>query len=275
MMDVSEKELKTNYTKLSSKGAKGNVYLNSDKTEIVKIFKSLYNIERRRKTLDYLMMFPLISGSAYPKDIVMENGYFMGYTSKYYKNCCEFGSWGALKYSFDAKIKAIKDVDSQLKELHDRNIIFHDVNNCNLLIDKDGGHIIDFEDVVCPNIIGRYLSKYILKHQERKLGYSKQEDQFKLLISSLNLLYGVKFEKFFTGERDIDTMLFFVKENKELYEFIENYFISFDWNNEEAFPYLSEVIDKIDEEKIKHTVRKIKFRTKTASFRKKSRKFLD
>ena len=61
-----------------------------------------------------------------------------------------------------------------------------------------------------------------------------------------------------------------IKENKELYEFVENYFTSFSWYSDEAFPYLSEVIDKIDEEKIRHTVRKIKFRTKTTSFRKKS-----
>lgn len=269
-MEIREKELKNKYTKLSSRGANGNVYLNSDETEIIKIFKSLYNIERRKKTLDYLMMFPLIEGCAYPKDIVIENGFFAGYTADYYKDSCEFGSWGTYNYSFDEKIKAIRDVDFQLKELHDRNVIFHDINNCNLLIDKNGGHIIDFEDVICPNIIGRYLSKYILKHQERKLGYSKQEDQFKLLISSLNLLYGVKFEKFFTGERDIDNILFFIKENKELYEFVENYFASFSWYSDETFPYLSEVIDKIDEEKVKHTVRKIKFRTRTASFRKKS-----
>lgn len=269
-MEIKEKELKNKYTKLRSRGANGNVYLNSDETEIIKIFKSLYNIERRKKTLDYLMMFPLVTGSAYPKDIVIEDGCFVGYTADYYKNCCEFGSWGTYNYSFDEKIKAIRDVDFQLKELHDRNVIFHDINNCNLLIDKNGGHLIDFEDVICPNIIGMYLSKYILKHQEIKVGCSKQEDQFKLLISSLNLLYGVKFEKFFTGERDIDNILFFIKENKELYEFVENYFTSFSWYSDEAFPYLSEVIDKIDEEKIRHTVRKIKFRTKTTSFRKKS-----
>ena len=39
-MEIKEKELKNKYTKLRSRGVNGNVYLNSDKTEIIKIFKN-------------------------------------------------------------------------------------------------------------------------------------------------------------------------------------------------------------------------------------------
>ena len=42
-MEIKEKELKNKYTKLRSRGVNGNVYLNSDKTEIIKIFKNFHN----------------------------------------------------------------------------------------------------------------------------------------------------------------------------------------------------------------------------------------
>lgn len=48
-MEIREKELKNKYTKLRSRGANGNVYLNSDETEIIKYLKVYIILKEERK----------------------------------------------------------------------------------------------------------------------------------------------------------------------------------------------------------------------------------
>ena len=266
-MEISRKELLDNYVNLDIGGCNGNLYIDLNNQEsmsrVIKIFKSSYRMENREKTLDYLMSFSKIIGSGYPLEKLYLDGQLLGYISDYFRNSFSFNSSLVMNRTFYEKIKASRDVDSQLREIHNRDIIFHDINCGNLLIDSNGGHIIDFEDVLIPDALVEPYSLYNLCFEKRPIAASKKLDQLKLLISVFSLLYIYDIERYFVFNKDISKLLEFVKDDKVLYEFVSECLSCINNKNKDTLPYISEVLYDIDEDKIyegRSRVRKLLYR---------------
>ena len=48
-------------------------------------------------------------------------------------------------FTHKERLKATLDCTNQLKELHNKGYLLNDIALTNQLIDKDGGHLIDFD----------------------------------------------------------------------------------------------------------------------------------
>lgn len=253
-MEISIKEFLDNYVNLDLGGCNGDLYIDLNNQEsmnrVIKVFKNSYRMENREKTLDYLMSFSKIVDSGYPLEKLYLDGQLWGYISDYFKESFSFNSSMVMNRTFYDKIKASRDVDSQLREIHKRDIIFHDINCGNLLIDSNGGHIIDFEDVLIPDALVEPYSLYGLCFKKRPIVASKKLDQLKLLISVFSLLYIYDIERYFIFNKDISKLLEFVKDDEVLYEFVSDCLSCINDKGRDTLPYLSEVLDNIDEDKI-------------------------
>ena len=245
-MEISIKEFLDIYVNLDLGGCNGDLYIDLNNQEsmnrVIKVFKNSYRMENREKTLDYLMSFSKIVDSGYPLEKLYLDGQLWGYISDYFKESFSFNSSMVMNRTFYDKIKASRDVDSQLREIHKRDIIFHDINCGNLLIDSNGGHIIDFEDVLIPDALVEPYSLYGLCFKKRPIVASKKLDQLKLYIYDI--------ERYFIFNKDISKLLEFVKDDEVLYEFVSDCLSCINDKGRDTLPYLSEVLDNIDEDKI-------------------------
>ena len=73
---------------------------------------------------------------------------------------------------------------------------------------------------------------------------------YKLLISVFSLLYIYDIERYFISNKDISKLLEFVKDDEVLYEFVSDCLSCINDKGRDTLPYLSEVLDNIDEDKI-------------------------
>lgn len=258
-MTIDSCELCNNYIKFNTSGSSGNLYKDKNRDIVLKIFRNKYMLNNRKVIIEKLLSITYVENSGYPVDLLYLDGNFCGYVSKYFADSFMFDSKEIEMFSFREKIKAIFDVDSQLKVLHDNDIIFHDMNSSNLLIDNNGGHIIDFEDVRYKGLCGRFLSKYLLEYDGREIFFSKKEDQLKLLVSIFSLLFDYDLEEYFLGfDPDISILADIVSNDKIIYEFVISCLLELNNKNSDTLPYFSEILGDLDEDRVNYDKRLVK-----------------
>ncbi len=154
------------------------------------LFKNYYFLKMVTKdNLEYLINNIYILGSGIPIDEFFVNDRFKGIVTKYFKDAVSFSK--ASSFSIEEKVKACNDISRQLNELHSYGMCFNDIQCDNLLIDKDGGHLIDFDS---SSFIGstEYSCRYRLRDD---LLSSVKTDLYKALICYLSIFYNMDLEK--------------------------------------------------------------------------------
>ncbi len=121
--------------------------------------------------LSYLLDGKVIENSGYPLSSFKVSGKLLGYICAFYGNAYSFSK--VIEdhlpfFSFDAKKKALLDTVKQLQEFHQNGFIFSDIRLSNHLMDKDGGHLVDFEDSLRKGEEQVKNLTYYFYHQEEK-----------------------------------------------------------------------------------------------------------
>ena len=209
------------------------------------LFKNYYFLTKEIKdNLEYLINKPYILGSGIPIDEFFINDSFKGVVINYFKDAVSFSKVN--NFSIEEKIKACNDISRQLNELHDYGMCFNDIQCDNLLIDKDGGHLIDF-DSATKRSPKKTESHYELTLNGRMLSPSYNTDKLKQALTNLSLIYKINFEEIINDRtNDINSLFSLFKDNKEIFNLLYSY-LSCD-NSKPYFDVLKDSLE--DEEKI-------------------------
>lgn len=196
--------------------------------------RDLPYLERQIETL--LKASP-IPESGYPLELVKVDGKTIGYLCLGFPGTFSHSyvvTTSFPKYTLEERKKSAVDTTGQLKELHERGFIWHDVRLSNHLLDRKGGHIIDFEDslpvenmeFIPPAMVNFY-------HYEGTNAVvnspSFTEDKRKQILSHLSLLLNVDLEHsvYELGE-EAYRLLSCLNENQEIEEVATEMFYSND-----------------------------------------------
>lgn len=154
--------------------------------------KNRHASSETRLIFDYLFGKPYIENSGEPIDDLIIDGEYKGIVMYYFKDAIPFAK--ASYFPLDKKIKAITDTDNQLNTLHRYDLCFNDVHTSNLLIDSNGGHLIDFDSVTFGDEELSY-TRFYLSYKDEIFDVSFNADNYKALISYFSLIYGIELEK--------------------------------------------------------------------------------
>ena len=167
-------------------------------------------------------------------------------------------------FSIEEKIKACIDISKQLDEFHSYGMCFNDIQSGNLLIDKNGGHLIDFD---CSSFFGSADNscKYKLGDALGNIYLSSIEvDLYKALICYLSLFYNIDLFKeiFYCSDRNIFNLplLFY---DTSIFLLLNRATNIVSTNDDVPFPDIKEFIPFIlDEERFGYDLNKIKEKIK-------------
>ncbi len=163
--------------------------------------KNRYTNKETRLIFHYLFGKPYIKNSGEPLDDLFIDDEYKGVVVHYFKDAIPFAE--AFDFPLDEKIKAIIDVDNQLSTLHQYDLCFNDVHTSNLLIDSNGGHLIDFDSISSVDKMFS-LTKFYLNYEDKEFDVSFNVDNYKALISYFSLIYGIPLENAFVNEGNIE-----------------------------------------------------------------------
>ena len=166
--------------------------------------KNRYASSETRLIFDYLFGKPYIENSGEPIDDLIIDEEYKGIVMYYFKDAIPFAK--ASHFLLDKKIKAITDTDNQLNTLHRYNLCFNDVHTSNLLIDSNGGYLIDFDSVAfCDDDIS--YTRFYLYYKDKNFDVSFNADNYKALISYFSLIYGIELENILVKDGLLDLSL--------------------------------------------------------------------
>ena len=154
--------------------------------------KNRHASSETRLIFDYLFGKPYIENSGEPIDDLIINEEYKGIAMYYFKEAIPFSK--ASHFTLDKKIKAITDADNQLNTLHCYDLCFNDMHTSNLLIDVNGGHLIDFDTVTFGDEELSY-TRFYLSHKDEIFDVSFNADNYKALISYFSLIYSIELEE--------------------------------------------------------------------------------
>ena len=166
--------------------------------------KNRYNSSETRLIFDYLFGKPYIENSGEPIDDLIIDEEYKGIVMYYFKDAIPFAK--ASHFLLDKKIKAITDTDNQLNTLHRYDLCFNDVHTSNLLIDSNGGHLIDFDSVTFGDEDISYV-RFYLSYKDENFDVSFNADNYKALISYFSLIYGIELEEALVKDGLLDLSL--------------------------------------------------------------------
>lgn len=225
------------------------------------LFKNYYFLKSESKeVLEYLINKPHILNSGYPIDEFFINDKFKGIVINYFEDAVPFLL--ATDFSIEEKVKASNDIFEQLKVLHSYEMCFNDVQSANLLIDKKGGHLVDFDS---SSFIGstRCSCYYnFIDFDGKILCSSVRGDLYKMLICCLSFLYNIDLEKIFNCSSNLD-VFFYLFLNTSVDEIIRNDFINmiddgeFGLNIDGILPFL------LDSERYNYDLEQVKENVKS------------
>ena len=227
------------------------------------LFKYYYYLTKDTKDkLDYLLNKPYILGSGLPIDEFFIDGSFKGIVIKYFEDAVPFSS--ATNFSITEKFKACIDISRQLNILHSYGMCFNDIQSDNLLIDKDGGHLIDFDN---SSFFGSLKSscRYKLKDASGNTFLSSVEvDLYKALICYLSLFYHIDFfkELYACSDKNIFKFLLLF-EGTSIFPLLNCATDSVRTNGDMPFPDIKKFMPFIvDEESFNYDLNKVKEKLK-------------
>ena len=228
------------------------------------LFKNYYFLTKEIKdNLEYLINKLYILGSGIPIDEFFINDSFKGVVINYFKDAVSFSK--ASNFSIEEKIKACNDISRQLNDLHSYGMCFNDIQCDNLLIDKDGGHLIDFDS---STFVGstEYSCRYrLIDTDGNDVLSSVNGDLYKALICYLSIFYNIDLEKTlkYNGFLSVSAVsdLF---ENTSIAELINDTTIDIFSNNKELLPNMEVFLPFIsDEERVNYDINILKDKVKT------------
>ncbi len=216
-----------------------------------------------KNKFEYLLNFPYIKNSGELLAELFINDFYEGIVIKEFKDAVPF-SKGKV-FSLHDKIKACLDIDKQLSILHDYRMCFNDIHSDNLLIDKNGGHLIDFDEI---DYFGgsSYLPKFRLGNSDgNTFSGSVSVDLYKALICYLELFYNLNIEEKLKICSVLDiSMIPILFAETTFSDLINDATVAMFSPNLESFPNLEELLPFVsDEEKYNFDLEKIKENVKT------------
>ena len=222
------------------------------------LFKNYYFLTKEIKdNLEYLINKPYILDSGIPIDEFFIDDSFKGVVINYFKDAVSFSK--ASNFSIEEKVKACNDISRQLNGLHSYGMFFNDIQCDNLLIDKVGGHLIDFDS---STFIGttEYSCRYRLRDTDgNDVLSSVKGDLYKALICYLSIFYNISLEKILKYNGILRVFgvsdLF---ENTSIAELVNDTTIDIFSNNKELLPNMKVFLPfLLDEERFNYDSEKI------------------
>ncbi len=244
-MRISKEDLKQFEKKTFASGNNGSHYLDRTKQLLLKTFEVT---EKREKSIDYLLTFSTISHSGYPLEALFIDENFNGYITYFFANSKSFDTLNEGTFTLFEMVKAIGDVSLQLRQIHHRGIIFNDMNSANQLIDHEGGHIIDFEDIRLPKQNYVPMEKYSLRYNGKILSANQKVDQLKQYIANLSLLYQMNLDKYYGVWGYVEDMPNLFSFNRNISEFLEEQLQHLEDPNTKLLEYFDILLPTFDDE---------------------------
>ena len=213
------------------------------------VIKVIRNISlEKESTIMELLGEKKIEGSGYPIEEYKVDDKLQGFIMSYFPNSYAFDYIiNRDMFTHEERVKAALDCTKQLKEIHNKRFLLNDIALSNSLMDKDGGHLIDF-DAVTKNYPKKAESHYELALNGKILRPNSNIDKLKHALTNLSLIYGINFENIIDDRtNDVNNLFSLFKRNKEIYNLLYSY-LSTDCSK----PYFDVLIDSLkDEERIR------------------------
>ena len=212
---------------------------------VIKVIKNL--TEEKESTIEELLDSKAIQNSGYPLEEYRVDDKLYGFIMHFYPNSHTFDYViNREMFTHQERLKAAIDCTMQLKEFHNKGYLLNDIALSNQLIDKQGGHLIDF-DAASRNGSKKIESHYNLTLNGRKLNPSYNTDKIRQALTNLSLIYKINFEEVIKDRTDdVNSLFSLFKDNKEVLNLLYSY-LSSD-NSKPYFDVLKDTLE--DEEKV-------------------------
>lgn len=246
MIELSKNEiLKFKKINATGKNTGGDLYIKDDNI-LYKIYEEQNFKNIKEQNIDYMLKGEKIDQSGYPieKIISKETKQFIGFSMPYYHNTKTFTELcNSNDLELEEKISVIKDIFSQLKQLHQRDILLKDIHMDNLIVNEKG-HIIDLDEFILPGNEFAFRQYYCIGKNKNTPFINiptKISDNIKMVISSLSLIYNYNFEEVLRQNYSLEDLIknYSFLFSEEVINYLENIF------NLEYLIYFDEVIDQL------------------------------
>ncbi len=223
-------------------------------------------IPRKKEQIHNLLQVSSIEGSAYPIALFSVEEKKFGYLCPFFYGSSSFQfiiNHSQPTYSFLEKKKAIEMTTTQLKKFHQKGIVLNDIRLSNHLIEKNGGHFIDFEDSILEDSSSFPPSLYhFYSIENSKIIPNKpsfNEDRRKEALCALSLFFHIDFDfLFYSYGSEAQEFLLSCVEKESIYsEMIKEICFS------SSVPYFDSYLPFFQEErKVNKTAKKIAVKIK-------------
>ncbi len=181
--------------------SKFKLYHYNNEPHLIKEFVRKDGLKEAKEQVRRLVQAPQVKNTAYPIDTVKVSGKIIGYICTWYYQAYSHSyvlSTNIPNFNQEQKEKAVLDTTKQLKEFHQNGFILSDVRLANHLIDKNGGHLIDFEDTLVAGCEKVTPAPFYFFHLENGLlvknPSSQEEDRRKQALTHISFLLNVNLE---------------------------------------------------------------------------------
>ena len=213
-----------------------------------KVIKVINNLTKEKEsTIKALIDNSPIKGSGYPLDEYRVDNKIQGFIMYYYPHSYTFDYViNRELFTHKERLKATIDCTNQLKELHNKGYLLNDIALSNSLIDKNGGHLIDFDGATKVNS-KKIESHYDLTFNGRNINPGYNTDKIRQALTNLSLIYRINFEEVIKDRTtDVKNLFSLFKDHKEIFNLLYSYL-----SCDSSKPYFDVLKDSLeDEEKI-------------------------
>lgn len=191
LKDINFSELK----KIKSQGTKSTIYTDGD--ICYKIVDGLYKEEKEILYNKIISMQGIkIDNVILPNDLIIKDGNLEGYTMNYFKNSMPLSD-KFLKRFFNCKelFDYIVKASITLKNIHNNEIICHDLSFENILVNNDGQiAFCDMDSCLYDKYTSPFCSilikNFLFDYRSTCVGEKEDIDKLSMILSFYHLLYG-------------------------------------------------------------------------------------
>lgn len=247
MISLTKEDLKKYKLHQSEEGHhnnNGTIYIDVEHNLIYKLVDIDYFFpDEFNRNIEFQIENP-IPNTPMILDKLSIDGKYTGYVMTYIPNSMTFRQALQKEIPNNQKQKAIYDIFTALKELHNHNLTLGDIHMDNFLISPTGGTIIDLDYMRFPGDEFKFMTCYDVVNQKKYTQSGKYTDSIKTAIVAISLLIGIDLEKELITKSNlyIHDLEEYLKSYPELKDFVEHI-----KNREEPFyfdDYLKEYTSK-------------------------------